>query len=65
MNLKKVLEHLDNELDERKVPNKHPGLKSVSAKKGEDIGKKGKKFKEGWRYWQKRQEVQRNRSKSS
>jgi hypothetical protein len=62
MNLEELLNALKAELgeiseaDKRRVPSKHPGLKGVSkekrseivkkAKKGEDIGKPGKKFKE-------------------
>jgi len=58
MTLDEFLEKLELELDEaaKKVPSKHPGLKKVSkekrsevvkrAKKGEDLGEPGKKFKE-------------------
>ena len=62
MNLEELLDSLKAELgeiseqDKRRVPSKHPGLKGVSkkkrseivkrAKKGEDIGKPGKKFGE-------------------
>ena len=55
MNLDEVFKRLSDELGEARVPSKHPG-KGVSkkkrseivkrAKKGEDIGKPGKKFSE-------------------
>jgi len=57
MDLYSFLEKLETELGlNEQVPSKHPGLKKVSkkkrtelvkrAKKGEDIGKPGKRFKE-------------------